>query len=158
MTRTTRRAFSNTSVASGKQENVGTLLNRMGAFVTKDTEKAESKNDFLLQSLLLRLALRNLRPLRQERKSGERRTSSWLRMIGLEITVYWKKKIRLEKERKWQNILLPRPRSLINCKSFPEWWIWLWKKHRWFYFSDKQLHTCSAASSVFREEIRKEKQ
>lgn len=88
MTRTTRKAFSNTSVASGKQENVGTLLNRMGAFVTKDTEKAESKNDFLLQSLLLRLALRNLRPLRQERKSGEGRTSSWLRMIGLEITVY----------------------------------------------------------------------
>ena len=49
-------------------ENFGLLLNRTCALVTKDMEKTE-----LIQSLLLRSALKKLRPWRQERKSGKRR-------------------------------------------------------------------------------------
>jgi len=36
----------------------------------------------LLESLLLRLALRHPVPWRKERKPGERKTFSWLRGIG----------------------------------------------------------------------------
>jgi len=41
---------------------VGPLLNEAGVLVTEDAEKAELLNASLLQSLLLRLALRNRIP------------------------------------------------------------------------------------------------
>lgn len=53
---------------------MGSLLNQIVVSVKDNRDKAELLNDFLLQCLLLRPALRNPRPWGKERKAGERKT------------------------------------------------------------------------------------
>ena len=70
------------------RENVGLLLNEVGALVMKDTEKVAVIECLLCFSLCTAKgwSSRNPRPWKQERKSIERKTCRWLRMIRLEST------------------------------------------------------------------------
>lgn len=90
MSRTPRRASSSTSVAKGRWGKIWAhpFGNEVETLVIENTETAEIPNAFLLQSLL-RPALGNPKPWRQERKSGEKFTLPWLGKNRLEISQTW---------------------------------------------------------------------
>lgn len=66
MSWTTERTSSNTTVAKGRWENNGLLMNEMGALMIEDTEKVQLLNAFFSSLFTARPTARNPRPWKQE--------------------------------------------------------------------------------------------
>lgn len=74
MSRTTERVSPSTTVAKGRWENNGLLVNEMGALMMEDAEKVQLLNAFFSSLFTARTTVRNPRPCRQE--SLEKRSLS----------------------------------------------------------------------------------
>lgn len=72
------------SVAKGRWENVGPLLNEVGNMLREDTEKTGLLNAFFALGFAAKNAPWESQTLEIKKESGEWKNSSWLRRIWSE--------------------------------------------------------------------------